>query len=115
MGTASLTLRLFADCADEPTATQLQGALLQALAAFQPAADATPKRYWKIPEYFEFSFALAAAGADDYARLQALSPGGWTTGGDDDDAWAVWNRADGRAFLLPAVAWAEAQLTRRDD
>ncbi|HBD20058.1 MAG TPA: hypothetical protein DC063_08210 [Arenimonas sp.] len=65
MGTALLTLRLFADCA--------------------------------------------------HARLQALGPGDWTTGGDDDDAWAVWNRAEGRAFLLPAVAWAEAQFTRRDD
>ena len=93
------------DCASDDDEARLEPDLLQALSAFDVVRHGEPKRYWKMPELVEFSF--AAAGTDKFADIAALCGSGWTLDGDDDDPSWVWNAEPGATFLHAEVVWAE--------
>lgn len=98
-------VRVFARCASDNAASRLEPELLQALSAFRATRHGAPKRYWKMQELYEFSF--AAAGIDKFADITALCSNGWTDAGDDDDPSWVWNVEPGATFLHAEAVWAE--------
>jgi hypothetical protein len=106
-----LFLRVFADCPTPQAAMQVQKQLLESLAPWKPEVHAPPLRYWKMNQYFEFTFNLAPASQQALEAIHARSPAGWTDSGSDGDLSCVWNRAPGLQFLAPAVGWAELALS----
>jgi hypothetical protein len=110
-----LLVRLFAECADEVAAQSVAADLLRALGGFRAQSRQEPQRYWKMPELFEFTFALRPPTPQALADLLAHGAGEWDRRGDEHDRSCVWNRSDGCTFLLPEVRWAEAILTRHEE
>lgn len=106
----NLSLRLFAECADDAAAANLLAALYSDLNEFLPVSEKPPSRYWKMPELFEFSFELNPKTWDTCQHIVALCVTGWTHGGSNNDMWFIWNRHDTDIFLLPQVTWAEIQF-----
>ncbi|KQY85584.1 hypothetical protein [Pelomonas sp. Root1444] len=109
-----LFLRTFANCADESTAHSLRLRLCDALAAWRPTAAAEPKRYWKLPELYEFTFDLQPAKVAAFEQILSLVSYGWHHAWpDENERSSVWNRADGLVLLTPEVAWANLELFAR--
>lgn len=104
-----LFLRAFAECESEERAEQMQKKLCGALAAMVSARPATPKRYWKMPELFEFTFSLTPATVEIREQIIGSASGGWQHSGDERDMSSVWNRSPGFSFLAAEVTWAELQ------
>lgn len=82
-------------------------AIESALLLFEPTPAARPRAYWKMPELFEFTYRLSSETRNIWDESVSEHSGGWKVFGDSEDRSAVWNRGDDRAFLLPAVRWAE--------
>lgn len=93
-------LRLFAQAPPGDSA-ELAAALAQHLAGYGHAQVHEHGRYWKVPEYLEFSVELAPQGTADecVTALRAIDPAGWS-----DDVWN--RRPDGPALWHPSVCWA---------
>jgi hypothetical protein len=72
----TLSIRLFAECSDDIEAAKLLFALCNALTAFSPRSASAPARYWKIPELFEFYFALTPQSLDTFQQVIALTATG---------------------------------------
>jgi len=53
-----LFLRTFANCEDQEATQAITARISLALSSFSPRLSAEPKRYWKIPNYFEFASRL---------------------------------------------------------
>jgi len=101
-------LRLFADCENEHQAARFGYAVTGLLSAFAPVQTLLPVRYWKIPEYFEFTFSLSPATRATFESLLAINfSENWLHSGDEQESSSVWNRCADACFLLPEVAWAE--------
>lgn len=107
-----LFMRLFAVCVAPAAAESIRLRLLETLSAWQPTAHATPTRYWKIPEYWEFTFHLAPPVADTLRAVQSCSPAGWAETDSDGEISCVWNKPPGGRFLVPEAIWAELSLHR---
>ncbi len=105
MSRSHVMVRVMAHCASEEEAWRLDQDLLQALAAFDATRHGAPQRYWKMPELYEFSFAVA--GVQRLPAITALCGRAWTEAGDETDPSWVWNAVPGVAFLHPGVVWAE--------
>jgi len=102
-------LRTYANAnADEARA--LTAAIEAALASYEPAAAASPRPYWKMPELFEFTYRLSSPTRDIWDDLVAKSSESWTVIEEGDGRSAVWNRVHDRLFLVPAVRWAELSM-----
>jgi len=98
-------IRIFANCEDEAKAKDLAGRLLLALFQQSPVSLNSPKQYWKIPEYYEFTFLLSPAMEESYQEVIRSSSGGWHHSGSHGDWSSVWNREGDHVFLVPEVAW----------
>lgn len=109
-----LLLRLMVEVgsADEAEAQAREAAAR--LAPYGRNRGHTVEPYWKIPEYWEITCYVDPAGPPHsaYAQVLALAEAGWTTGGDEEDPWAVWNAEPGAALLAERVRWAEMRLVR---
>lgn len=103
-------IRIFANCEDDTNAKALMANLLLALSHHSPASLKAPKQYWKVPEYYEFTFTLSAVTEEAYQELIESSSGGWHHSAVQGDWSSVWNREGDHVFLVPEVAWAEVQL-----
>jgi hypothetical protein len=97
--------RVFARCASDGDAELLQAQLLQALSATGAEPHGKPRRYAKMPELFEFTF--AAIGQQHFSVIASLCQSGWFASGDEDDPSLVWNAEPGCTFLHAQVVWAE--------
>lgn len=86
-----LILRLFADCPDGETSLALAAALQEALAGFHGQLEGAPERYWKIPQWLEFTFNLAPATSEQFEAFLALHPDGWRHDGEALERSSVWN------------------------
>ena len=106
----NLFLRAFADCTTPEAASRLQEQFLETLAPWHPSVHATPLQYWKMTQYFEFTYNLAPATREALQAVHALAQAGWTDCESDEELSCVWNRVPGTQFLNPAVAWAELAL-----
>lgn len=106
-----LLLRLFANCPDDAAALPLGARIAAALPGLVMTQMSSPERYWKMPELFEFTFAVHPADRSTVDAIVALSPASWTHSGDEHEASSVWNRRDDAMLLLPEVAWVELILT----
>jgi hypothetical protein len=102
-------LRIYANCDDEREATLLAQTIEAALVRYEPTSRFDPRRYWKMPELFEFTYDLSSPGGDILRELAASDPAAWQLHGRDGDRSAVWNRSDDRSFLVAATRWAELQ------
>ena len=103
-----LLLRLFANCENEQQAVKIANSVIASLSAFAPVQSEAPARYWKIPAYFEFCFALSPATKAIFLTLLAThNSEQWLQIGDENDSSAIWNRSPEHCFLLPEIAWAE--------
>ena len=106
-----LLLRLFADCDEDATAANLQIRLEKTLEVVHVKSTSKPKRYWKLPHLFEFTFDLAEATVGDFEKVISMVSGGWSTAvSTSAETFSVWNRAEGLAFLIPEVSWAHLEL-----
>lgn len=101
-----LFLRIYANASTDE-ASALAAVMEAALALYEPTAAASPRRYWKMPELFEFSYHLSSPTRDIWDELVSQHPEGWTVVEDGAECSAVWNRAVDRVLLAPAVRWAE--------
>ena len=101
-----ILLRLFADCADHQQAQTLSDAVTEQLSAFSVTPTETPSRYWKIPDYFEFCFALSPDNQHTFYSLLNYA-NHWTHSGDDTNHSAIWLRKEHNQFLLTEIAWVE--------
>lgn len=105
-----LVLRLYADCDSNEVAGLIAGRLLTQLSRFSPESSAEPRRYWKMPQMFEFTYRLAPACAKTVADLVSCSSGGWSHSGGVEESSSVWNRQADHMWLVPEVAWAHLEL-----
>ena len=105
-----LILRTFADCEDQDAAQKTGSRIALALSRFSPEAAAQPKRYWKLPHLFEFTFELTPATEASFLEIASASSGGWEHSHSGSELSSVWNREHDLSFLVPEVSWAEIQL-----
>jgi hypothetical protein len=105
-----LFLRTFADCENQDTAQAIAARIVLALSHFSPEAGAKPKRYWKLPHLFEFTFELVPATETSFQEVISASSGGWEHSRSGREFSSVWNRKHDHTFLVPEVCWAELQL-----
>jgi hypothetical protein len=105
-----LFLRLFANCESQEAAQAIAARTLLALFLFSPKAASTPKRYWKFPHLFEFTYTLSPASDASFQQIISASSGGWHHSEGDRELSSVWNRSQDHVFLVPEVCWAELQL-----
>ena len=103
-------MRIFAECESATVAGAAADRMLSALNGIGLAASAPPKPYWKIPEYYEFTFSARPSNEQAFRSVVALCAGGWVHHGDAREFSSVWNKADEMHFLDPLVKWAEVQL-----
>ncbi len=101
-----ILLRLFADCADHEQAQTLTNTISEHLSAFTATPTESPSQYWKIPEYFEFCFALSPDTKQTINTILNYADH-WLHSGDDTNYSAVWVRTEQNQFLLPEIAWVE--------
>jgi len=103
-------MRVFAECDSATTAEAISTQVLAALSSLDVVAEAAPKPYWKISQYFEFTF--SALPADDASRQQIINlcAEGWVHHRDEHDCSSVWNKTGEESFLALPVKWAEVQL-----
>jgi hypothetical protein len=106
----NLFLRTFADCENQQVAQTIAARIESALSQFSPQAVAEPRRYWKLPHLFEFTFVLTPATAASFREVVSASSGGWVHSQAGGELSSVWNRGRDHAFLVPEVSWAEVQL-----
>lgn len=105
-------LRVFARASGADDVRRVGEALLAALREFAPVPSCAPERYWKEPQWYEYTFELAPAGVATFDAVLARFPAGWTSGGRDVECDAVWNPGGGD-FLLPEVTWAQLLFVHR--
>ncbi len=104
-----LIFRFFALCSDPEAAIRIDTAVRDRLADFSPVSTMTPKQYWKIEEYYEFSYDLRPADSTSFDTLRQLCGGEWDENGDTAHRSSVWNRTDGIA-LVEQIMWIELIL-----
>jgi len=105
-----LFLRLFADCESQRAASGLAANLAFALSAFSAEQAAAPRRYWKLPQQFEFTYRLAPPTESTFKEVVARSSSGWSHELSGSERSSVWNRAADLSFLVPQVSWAHVEL-----
>lgn len=105
-----LFLRTFANCESQKDAQAIAARINLALSPFSPRLSVKPKRYWKIPSHFEFTFALTPATEVSFRAITSASSGGWEHTRSGSELSSVWNRRSDHVFLVPEVSWAEIQL-----
>ncbi len=106
----NLFLRVFADCQTTEDAASLQSQLLAALGQWRPRPRAEPQQYWKMPQYFEFTYNLVPPSQEALEAIHSQAQTGWHDTHSLGEHSCVWNRTPGTQFLVPAVAWAELAL-----
>jgi hypothetical protein len=111
-----LTVRLMVEVASQAEAEDQLRQVTPRVEGCGAVTDAKIEQYWKIPEYWEIALYVRPAGSPvgAYACVVHMASSGWTTGGSDDDPWAVWNAHRGGVLLTDRVRWAEVHLWRRD-
>jgi hypothetical protein len=107
-----LFLRVYAECPSADVASLLQEQFLAALARWTPAEHREPQQYWKIAQYFEFTFNLYPPTAQAHSAVRSLAGEGWRDTNSSNELSSVWNRPSGEAFLAPEVVWAELALNQ---
>lgn len=105
-----LLLHVFAPAAGPAEAEAIGRRLLDALSQFAPVTAQPPKRYWKIPEWYEHTLRLSPATEAGFDAVLARAALGWDPVVRDTECSAVWNRVPGGQLLLSEVTWAELLL-----
>jgi hypothetical protein len=105
-----LFLRAFAKCEDNSTADEISARIKNTLAKYRPIPAMPPKRYYKIPEWFEFTYVLEPATAISFSHVVANVKSGWVHHSDEFDRSSIWIQEGADVFLAPEVKWAELQL-----
>jgi hypothetical protein len=105
-----LLLRVFAPASSPDAVIDTGGQLLQALARFAPVPTEPPQQYWKVPEWYEYTFGLSPANESAFDAVLALGADGWSHVVRDGECSAVWNPGKGPHLLLEEVTWAEVLL-----
>jgi hypothetical protein len=108
-----ISLRAFADVAQEAEAREILDAILRHFSSHELLATAT-NQYWKVPQWYEVFVRLRAYDTNEapIALLQRLSGvlgTAWTLKHMDEDADALWRREDGGSFIDSRVTWANLQ------
>jgi hypothetical protein len=103
-------MRAYATCGNLEQATGISDEIRQALARFQPEEFSEPKRYWKMPELFEFTFNLSPATEASFLDIVKSCDEGWLHMGNGQDRSSVWNQVPSLSFLTSSVTWAELAL-----
>jgi len=105
-----LFMRIFAECENAAAAGAIGDRMLSALSGIGVSASAPPKPYWKIPEYFEFTFTAKPTTEQAFRSVVALYADGWVHHGDAHELSSVWSKVGEMNFLDPSVKWAEVQF-----
>ena len=95
-----LFLRVFAECGSEEYTEHLQRELCVALTAWVSAKPSTARRYWKMPELFEFTFSLIPATVEARDQIIGSASDGWHHTGDELDRSSVCLESVAGGFLL---------------
>ncbi len=103
-------MRIFAECDSAAVAGAAADRMLSILGGLGASASAPPKPYWKMPEYFEFTFAATPSNEQCFRAVLAMCPGGWVHHSDVHEFSSVWNKVGESSFLDPLVKWVEVQL-----
>ena len=106
----NLFLRLYANCDDASEAERLAGNIASVLSAWETSSATQPRRYWKMPELYEFAIDLYPATVESFQAVRALVAGNWHDVEQACERSSVWNRGADLSFLIPEVSWAELQL-----
>ncbi|MEZ5457610.1 MAG: hypothetical protein R3F04_16140 [Lysobacteraceae bacterium] len=99
-----LCLRMMVDAVNQTAAEHLAATLASTLCLGTTSDVESIERYPKFDACYEITLELPGGAATD---VLAISPEGWTDADFAGDGSAVWNREEGRYFLLTQVRWAE--------
>ena len=102
--TRRLCLRMMVDAPDRTSAEHLAATLASTLCTGTTSDLESIEPYPKFDACYEITLDVSGCVADG---ILAISPEGWTDADFMGDGSAVWNREEGRYFLLPQVRWAE--------
>jgi hypothetical protein len=103
-------MRLFANCENSEIAGDIAARVSAALVRLSPQQLSPPKRYWKLPELFEFNYTLSPANEASFQAVLAMVSGGWAHSDVNAERSSVWSRVQDHILLAPEVSWAEVQL-----
>lgn len=106
----NLFLRLYANCTDVSDAERLAEQIALALSAWETSPGTQPRRYWKMPELYEFAVDLFPATVGTFWAVHGLATGNWHDVEQASERSSVWNRAADHRFLIPEVSWAHLEL-----
>jgi hypothetical protein len=105
-----LFVRLLANCESADLAAVISQRIKIVLSRFGGEEASLPKRYWKLPHLYEFTYSLRPATRAAFEEVLSCSSGGWHHAKGETEFSSVWNRAQDHVFLIPEVSWAEVQL-----
>ena len=103
-----LNIHLFADVSSSKEAYYVGAQLSKTLTPFGKVQICNIKRYWKIPEYFEFSIELRSPSLNqsichEIAKVLGVS---WVEAGGS----YIWAASEKNEFTHPSVKWANLEL-----
>ena len=101
---------MYANCDDASDADRLAGQIALALSAWETSSTTQPRRYWKMPELYEFAVDLFPATVETFDAVHALATGKWHDVEQVSERSSVWNRDADHSFLIPEVSWAHLEL-----
>jgi hypothetical protein len=112
-----ILLRAFAASVDENAAITVSRTVEEILRSQGKVLRCdSPKRYWKIAEYWEIFFVLQPDRSIQVAFEELLNElgTGWEVHKLDSDSWAVWNSGPVCTFASGDVRWANLECVSRD-
>lgn len=119
MSDNSISLRLFAEVNDQPTAENIRRLIVEKLAGHGEIVHSdAPKTYWKIPAYYEVFVVLRPSGPVSQVfdnLLMALAPNWVEVHRYTEGSWAVWNASPDSTFFMPEVRWANLECGNTPD
>jgi hypothetical protein len=110
--TSLITVKLLGELPDDRTALCFENEVQARINPFGGVRQSGTRRYWKIPEWFEFFFTLQPGTDPELAFGGILSSlgAGWERHDlSAEEQWAVWNPSQSSTFFSPHVRWANVE------
>ncbi|MEQ5821521.1 hypothetical protein NFG57_10030 [Halomonas sp. H10-59] len=102
-----VNLHVFTEAADVEQARAAGDILLQKLEAYEEIELCRLKRYWKIPEYYEFSIEIGSPiiSKNTPQEISKILGGRWKKAGDS----LILYQTKGKPFPMPNIKWASLE------
>jgi hypothetical protein len=104
-------MRMFAKCSDFETAAIISDQVFNSFKKNEVKVHEEPKPYWKIPEWYVFTFTFSPADKATKNEIISLSSHGWNHLNDTHDDESIWKKINDDVFVHQSVQWVHVALS----